>query len=73
MITVSKINLSATWYTWNFTVTHNRRLPSSGEEDVRRCVLFSIDLHGRFRFICKPGITMNGLDFSLKMKQINVP
>lgn len=52
--------------TWNFCITQNRRLPSSGDEDVRCCIFSSIDFHSRLSIIYKPGITLNGLDFSLK-------
>lgn len=54
-----------TGFTWNFSFTQNSRLPSSGNEDVRRRVLPSIDLHGGLKVICESCLTLNSLDFSL--------
>lgn len=52
--------------TWNFIISHHDRLPSGGDEDVRRCVFSSIHLHRRLRVIRKPGMTLNVLDFTLE-------
>ena len=62
--------LSAVCLTWNFIITQNRRLPSSGDEDVRSCILLSIDLDSRFRVAGKPGMTLNSLDFCLKWRRM---
>lgn len=32
---------------------------------MRGRVLFTVNLNGGFQVICKPGMTLNGLDFSL--------
>lgn len=52
------------------SVTQNSWLPSGGDQDVRCGVLFTVNLNTWFRVICKPGMTLNGLDFSLKSVQM---